>query len=549
MRGRDLGAFWYCILLGHTRISRHCCVLAGIGGDSVRRVRTMLGRPHAHGQGHLGTHNAMVPAQRSQRALRVLHRTLAHLRPGGPAPGGNRLPSGSATAQDVQLPLRGAPLQATASSAASPGRRRPPTRTHGPDDDPDRAAAARTGLTDAEVAFFKEYGFIVKRSLIGRDELAPFVEAFWEQCAPVCLDRSDPATFVDVGPQRTGWGPPPDFGQEVERATGAAIRRTADQGPLGKGRELGSIPGVNRPYPAGYRAGSIKWTDIGGWPSFNDATSAHPNVLSMVQALIGGPVKRPHRNRGIYPNFPSSAQGGLGPHNDTQPSELFGFVYLDDVPPHTGGTTIWPTSPQRLWPCVDVEQSCGWLPNERYSRAMEEILETVSPVEFVGNAGDVLFLHPLMLHSAGVNSVERGKGTVRLATVMEWQLQRPAGKRTMWWSLTDNSRVAASDKRPELGRVRPDGSFPPSVDGRNPAGEADLEAEAIWHHDAAEYMPVYEKPANMWARWSFAAEARPCDAVVEPPWWERHGIDVQGCTRKLRDIASLDESTGLWRLK
>jgi hypothetical protein len=429
------------------------------------------------------------------------------------------------------------------------GSGRPPTRTHGPGDDPDPTAAGRMGLTDAEVNFFKENGYIVKRNLISRVELAPFVEMFWQQCAPVCLDRGNPATFVDVGPQRTGWGPPPEFGLEVERATGAVIRRSADESPLGKGRELGSIPNVNRPYPAGYRTGSIKWTDIGGWPSFNDVTSAHPNVLSMVQALIGGPIKRPHRNRGIYPNFPSSSEGGLGPHNDTQPSELFGFVYLDDVPPHTGGTTIWPTSPQRLWQCMVIEQSCGWLPNERYSKTVDDILERVSPIEFVGQAGDVLFLHPLMIHSAGINSAERGQGTVRLATVMEWQLQRPAGKRTLWWTLTDSSRVAATDRRPEPGRVRPDGSFPRSTDGRNPADEAELEVEAIWHHDAAEYMPVYEKPADMWARWSFAAEARPCDAVVEAPWWERHSIDVQGCTRKLQDIALLDDSTGLWRLK
>ena len=50
---------------------------------------------------------------------------------------------------------------------------------------------------------------------------------------------------------------------------------------------------------------------------------------------------------------------GLGPHSDTQPGELFGFVYLDDVPPKSGGTCIWPTSPQRLYSCFENEQSYG----------------------------------------------------------------------------------------------------------------------------------------------------------------------------------------------
>jgi hypothetical protein len=45
----------------------------------------------------------------------------------------------------------------------------------------------------------------------------------------------------------------------------------------------------------------------------------------------------------------------------------------------------------------------------------------------------------------------------------------------------------------------------------------------------------------MWDRWAFAAEARPCAGAAEASWWERQSVarpDV--CTRKLRDIATLD---------
>ena len=144
--------------------------------------------------------------------------------------------------------------------------------------------------------------------------------------------------------------------------------------------------------PVSYGDTNINWTQIGGQPDFVSVTSAHPNVLRMVQALIGGPVKRPHRNRGTYVHFPREEIGGLGPHNDTMPAELFGMVYLSDVPPRSGGTSIWPTSPQRLYQCLESEHRCGFNPNEKYSPEFEAILDEVKPVEFVGGAGDVIFL-------------------------------------------------------------------------------------------------------------------------------------------------------------
>ena len=40
---------------------------------------------------------------------------------------------------------------------------------------------------------------------------------------------------------------------------------------------------------------------------FVSATSAHPNVLHVVESLLGGPVRTPNRNRGIYFIFPRCA--------------------------------------------------------------------------------------------------------------------------------------------------------------------------------------------------------------------------------------------------
>jgi hypothetical protein len=83
----------------------------------------------------------------------------------------------------------------------------------------------------------------------------------------------------------------------------------------------------------------------------------------------------------MYVHFPRSEPGGLGPHNDSMPAELFGMVYLDHVPPFSGGTCVWPTSPQRLYECLDSEHRCGFTPNERYSPTFEDIVATVQPVE------------------------------------------------------------------------------------------------------------------------------------------------------------------------
>ena len=105
----------------------------------------------------------------------------------------------------------------------------------------------------------------------------------------------------------------------------------------------------------------------------------------MVQALIGGPVRRPHRNRGAYVHFPVAdvSEAQLGPHNDTHPAELFGFTIMMDVPPRSGGTVsahaalfsrhlrlllthrrpcrhqcIWPGSPQLLCTEREIRFAC-----------------------------------------------------------------------------------------------------------------------------------------------------------------------------------------------
>jgi hypothetical protein len=48
--------------------------------------------------------------------------------------------------------------------------------------------------------------------------------------------------------------------------------------------------GVGR-QPHGCGGNGWKWHGVGHDPSFVDATSAHPNMLHVVEALLGGPVR------------------------------------------------------------------------------------------------------------------------------------------------------------------------------------------------------------------------------------------------------------------
>jgi hypothetical protein len=36
--------------------------------------------------------------------------------------------------------------------------------------------------------------------------------------------------------------------------------------------------------------------------------------------------------------------------------------------------------------------------------------------------------------------------------------------------------------------------------------------------------------------------------VVEEPWWVRHSIELPHTIFQLKDIASLDEAAGVWRI-
>eukprot|EP01052_Picozoa_sp_SAG31_P008262 SAG31_NODE_414_length_15953_cov_2.982528_11_plen_151_part_00 len=102
--------------------------------------------------------------------------------------------------------------------------------------------------------------------------------------------------------------------------------------------------------------------EIGHDLDFMRATCRHPRMLRMVESFLGGPVKLPTRNRGLYTVWPRRAPARqLGPHLDNQSEELLATTYLGPVDAADGGFTLWPRSHKSMW-CASHEQ-INWVPN------------------------------------------------------------------------------------------------------------------------------------------------------------------------------------------
>ena len=273
-------------------------------------------------------------------------------------------------------------------------------------------------LTAAEVAYFKEHGFIVKRRLIDdREACAQAVRHLWNNAPRGTLHRDEPS----------GWQ------QAHEKWTDEDVAR------------------VGRLHHGNWKMRSPGATGIGTEPFLVQRIANHANMIAVGAALLGGPIKPPRRVRGIYAIFPKSprAQGRLGPHADYMAAQLSAMVLVDETPPRCGGFTLWPRSHLRLHPHWDTVHG-GQMASARgegFRLARDDVLRDITPVEFAGSAGDVVFWHPRMLHSAGVNYSAETTPLVRMVVPCDYQRaglsyfdddQYGPGEKYQWWVDTRN---------------------------------------------------------------------------------------------------------------
>ena len=245
-----------------------------------------------------------------------------------------------------------------------------------------------------EIAHFKEQGYVVKRKLINDPEtFAKVVDYMWENVPRNIVKRDDPATWVDSPHER--W--------------------TADDGA-----RVGLLMRGN------WKMRSRGEHGIGTQDFLVERISNHPSMRKLATQLLGCDVVRSRRVRGVYGVFPKprEARWGLGPHGDYMASQLSAMVLADETPAHCGGFTVWPGSHIQMhlhWDSVHGST----ISQDRiasYPQARDHVLRAIQPVEFSGSAGDVVFWHPRLIHSAGVNhSMEEGNPMVRVIIPCDYQ--------------------------------------------------------------------------------------------------------------------------------
>ena len=323
-------------------------------------------------------------------------------------------------------------------------------RMHAESDD----ASPGPNLTAKDIAFFKANGYLMKRRLLPAEDLAVCVEKFWA-AAPPCIGPDDPDSWVDPG-RHDSW---------------------ATEAPAG--------------YERGeHNRGGTRWTlhELGTDPEFLAATAHNPKALRVVEGLIGGPVKVPGRNRGIYAIFPMTEENGLGPHVDSHTFECQMVTYLGPVDSNGGGFTMWPGSHELVYRAH--AEALNWSPTDDFPIVMEKCKREIQPVQMTGDVGDCIFTHHRVVHSAGSNTGEN----IRMGVFTDYEKVRPPAP--IVWRV--NGREMQSDgsfSRYGLGGGAPH-EKDPGADGE------ELTYAVPWWDDNLEFAPTHPPHEDMWEEWN-----------------------------------------------
>lgn len=254
------------------------------------------------------------------------------------------------------------------------------------------ASSTNVTLSASEITHFKQQGFIVKRGLVSEQTVFDqIIDYVWETVPDGVMARDDQASWLDSPHER--W--------PRERAT-----------------EIGVLGGTNWKMRSKHR--------IGREQLLRDCTANHPKVLEVAAQFIGHSVMQSLRVRGVYVILPKpiGAEGRLGPHVDHAAAHLSAMVLIDHIEPKSGGFTVWPGSHERLHPYFMGCQHAHFVKERKgyFQQEFAKILSDTVPVEFVGEPGDVVFWHPRLIHSAGVNySAETNTPRIRYAIPCDFQ--------------------------------------------------------------------------------------------------------------------------------
>ncbi len=228
-------------------------------------------------------------------------------------------------------------------------------------------------LSPEEISFFKEEGYLIKRKVMDEALMAKARDRLWDN-KPVELDRNKPETWV---------GPIKAYKGKID------VKGDKSRDSIGKGNE-----GQN-----------FRWhfRSIGDEDWIVRMLATDPSIWAMAEQILGvGKVQIPDQIRGIYCSLPEG-DIPLQPHRCHTDAHAFhlGVVgYIDDVPPNGGGFIVWPKSHRTFYHAYQTQH--GNDQAVQYDECIEKFNQ-LPYVECHGEAGDIVFWHHRLAHTAGHN--------------------------------------------------------------------------------------------------------------------------------------------------
>lgn len=326
------------------------------------------------------------------------------------------------------------------------------------------AASLVAPLTASQIARFKRDGFLVLPGVIDPEMCRQAREEMWAVLSTKCprMKRDDPATWLPFTTDEAAHyqNPAEDDGFPSFFAVGHRfyIRNGTDDLMLdlapralwGVAEQLLGKDEVVWPAgldPSGFATGPCFMSDDLMEVLWGPETEKWPSTpLYTTEPVFRIPKSGPvwangQGTRGLYctlPNSPSpgpnwlgTGEPGSGAHSDGTcygPVRLQIAAYIDDLPPASGGFTVWPGSHIRIWEeqwkafLKTGETHAGRRERVRtaggYEALPEPIFEQVKadtrPVDTHGPAGTIVLWHTKILHMPGQNT---SQDVIRQATI------------------------------------------------------------------------------------------------------------------------------------
>lgn len=240
-------------------------------------------------------------------------------------------------------------------------------------------------LSQDDIRFFAENGYLIMRGVLDPDLMGQARESLWTNGLTE-LDRDDPSTWVGPFEEMT------DDDNNVRR------------GFTWKYRAQGKDKFMLRLLPK------------------------DPSVWAMAEQLLGkGTIQEPERARGIYCMMPEGERPAwpYSCHVDRHPFHLGLVGYIDDVDIDGGGFNVWPGSHKSFYNAFDSQYE--YKPTGQLDAVTDRVLAADNRVDCYGKAGDIIFWHHRIGHSAGHNRTAR----IRQAVLFDFKRKDLSAKLEM----------------------------------------------------------------------------------------------------------------------